>query len=335
MTRRRVSSRLLTGACSLELAASGDVLPELRSLVSDEDIRFSPNGELLAVATDRGIAVWNVADATEKVRLARIEYRVQALAWNPDGTEIAAVLTDGYARTWSATTGEVVGRPDDFADLLPPELFGTEVTAVGYRPDGDLYTGGTGGEVRRWITGAGERAQAIGGLLNGPASVNSLTVSPDGSMLAAAYPALVGLWNTEAVDRIQVAEPGTEQVDASVEQRQLREQDDINILDVAFSSDSRLLATAGNRGSVTIWDARTGQRLQSLAGHLSSVRSVRFFPDGRTVMTAGDDGTVRLHLIDVPALIELAQSQLTRQFTEQECTRFGLESARCPSPDEG
>ena len=36
--------------------------------------------------------------------------------------------------------------------------------------------------------------------------------------------------------------------------------------------------------------------------------------------------------MDVPALVELAQSRVTRPFSEQECSRFRLESVLCPAP---
>jgi WD40 repeat protein len=45
---------------------------------------------------------------------------------------------------------------------------------------------------------------------------------------------------------------------------------------------------------VRLWDAATGAALQTLEGHTSSVRAVSFSPEGKTVASVSDDGTVRL-----------------------------------------
>ncbi|MDX6581649.1 MAG: hypothetical protein QOI10_833 [Solirubrobacterales bacterium] len=62
---------------------------------------------------------------------------------------------------------------------------------------------------------------------------------------------------------------------------------------VAYSPDATQLATAGDDGSVRIWDAETGQQLQELRTG-STVLDVAFSTDGRQVATASEDGSIRV-----------------------------------------
>ncbi|QDU47294.1 Serine/threonine-protein kinase PrkC [Symmachiella dynata] len=67
-----------------------------------------------------------------------------------------------------------------------------------------------------------------------------------------------------------------------------------NIYFIRFSPDSRSFATAGSDGLAHIWDAASGQRLQTLKGHSNEVNCVTFSADGSRVATASDDHTVRI-----------------------------------------
>ncbi|MCX4902462.1 hypothetical protein OG571_46870 (plasmid) [Streptomyces sp. NBC_01369] len=66
---------------------------------------------------------------------------------------------------------------------------------------------------------------------------------------------------------------------------------------VAFSPDGRTLATAGDGGTVRIWDAATGRLLKSLLGLTGRVFSAVFSPDGRTLATASS-GNASVQLWD-------------------------------------
>jgi WD40 repeat protein len=66
------------------------------------------------------------------------------------------------------------------------------------------------------------------------------------------------------------------------------------VSDAAFSSDGKLLATAGWDASVYLWDASDGALLRSLQGQPFAFASVCFSNDGSRLAAGGADGTIRI-----------------------------------------
>ena len=72
----------------------------------------------------------------------------------------------------------------------------------------------------------------------------------------------------------------------------------LEVMCVAYSPDGRQLASGSRDKSIKLWNAVTGEELQTLIGHSDVVRSLSFSPDGKKLATASDDKTLKLWDVD-------------------------------------
>jgi WD40 repeat protein len=73
-------------------------------------VRYSPSGELLAIATDHNIQIYNPGT---RERAASFGARATSLAWTPDGTRLLSGDggSDPTIREWDPLTWQQVGHP--------------------------------------------------------------------------------------------------------------------------------------------------------------------------------------------------------------------------------
>ena len=63
---------------------------------------------------------------------------------------------------------------------------------------------------------------------------------------------------------------------------------------VAFSPDGSRIASGSDDETVRVWNAASGECVETLEGHSDDVRSVAFSLDGSRIASGSDDTTVRV-----------------------------------------
>jgi WD40 repeat protein/energy-coupling factor transporter ATP-binding protein EcfA2 len=72
----------------------------------------------------------------------------------------------------------------------------------------------------------------------------------------------------------------------------------------SFSPDGRIIATAGNDGTIKVWSL-SGELLHTLKGHKGFIKSISFSPNGKIIASASSDQTVKVWSIDGKLLCTL------------------------------
>ena len=234
---------------------------------------FSPDGKLLvSVSEGKAVRLWEVATGRELARFHGHTAFLQAVAFHPDGRQIATGGVDGTVKIWD------LGKSR-------PVVFGGHtgwVSRVAFRRDGRRVASGTevirsrptGDETFKvWNPADGEEDPSYAGVGKfadlrpdfgpGGKQFDRTVTSPDGRRIA-----------TDALDEpvVLVKDRVTDRILTT-----LRGHTDF-IQCIAFSPDGKRIATASQDQSIKIWDAEDGRELLTLRGHTHVVLCVAFSP---------------------------------------------------------
>ena len=293
-------------------------------------MRFSPDGTRLAVGTDVGVWVYDVASGKETALFTGHTGQVNALAFSPDGKLLASGgFKNRIVQVWELETGrkhttlkltdniysmaslafsqdgkKLVGVEDLFGikhwDVntgrkLLDENEGPADDKIVFSQDGSTFASGDhDGKILLW-TDTGQQIAKLKG--------HSSFFSGDGFIREIASdvfnvpPATISALDLSTDGKLLASAS----LDETVQVWNINKRSKLTtfkghkavVSAVAFSPDAKTVASGDVKKKIKLWDVSSRRERATLTGHTSGVHALVFSPDGNTLVSGSHDGTIR------------------------------------------
>ncbi|MEJ2702558.1 MAG: protein kinase [Sedimentisphaerales bacterium] len=214
--------------------------------------------------------LWRLGQIMPQTPTIQHQQAVNEVVFSPTA-EMLATASGKTIRLWDASTRSLLATLEGHTDI---------VKSLAFSPDGTLLvSGGADRPAILWDVATRKKIATLNGKMGTIWNV-SLAFSGNSQMVAATFQAKSGvrvvLWDVKTRESVSLPLP---------------QKGDRRTFAVAFSPDDKLLAGTGVQKTF-LWDIATCHRIAILEGHGAHVNCVAFMPDGRTLATTGNDGTL-------------------------------------------
>jgi serine/threonine protein kinase/WD40 repeat protein len=262
------------------------------------------DGEVVTVGHEGTIRVWSPRPSPVRSLVGHVG-EVTAAVGGPDGVwvtagdggviqrwgskmERAEVVTDNDGQAVTALTISPSGTlawatSDNDVRILPPNIeepkvlqtYDDLVVVLQFGPEGSLAIAPPGGGVQLWDPAAAKMGASwtLEGL-----TVHSVGFDDHGVAEA------IGWTQDDQYFVVDLASDGTEK---------RHELPSAGVLAAAYAPDGSFIAFTSADRSVSVYDGAT-RRVRRLGQHAGLVNAVTIAPDGKTIVSGGDDGEVRI-----------------------------------------
>jgi len=298
----------------------------LRGAKGSDGLVLSVDGTHLAAIAGSTVQLWDVDNASQIGAITIPGVRISTAAFSPDAKQIATAGTDATLRIWDVASGRKLVSLEPQRRMLALGASAAPRTTLRWESPTTLIAL-TGRGAERWDipTGKPVRRQPP----PTPASTtqhddpHSALSANQNRMATCVSHRSVAVWDiapeselfhlppVDSPESIALSSDGSRIATIPVSRQQAVVWDartgrelvaiggnEHNLTRLAFSQDGTRLVTRDNRGSATVWDAVTGQRIQGAPLKPEVARSGSknhvVSPDGKLMANVSSDGTVKL-----------------------------------------
>jgi len=262
------------------LQSKVDLEPQIFSLA------WRPDGKLIALGSYQQIRLVDAETGETAAVLEGHSQIVRGVAFSPDGKLLAGAgglpARQGEAIIWDVDAREPVHKLEGHADTM---------YAVAFSPDGKwLATSSYDKLIKLWDVETGEEIRTLKDHID---AVYDLAFTPDGSrLISGSADRTVKVWDPATGERVYTLSDA---------------EDGLN--SIAVDPAGERVAAGGVDRTVRIWKLgeNDGELLHSLIAHEAPILRVAFSPDGRSVVSASADGTIKV--LDADGLQEIQAIQ--------------------------
>jgi WD40 repeat protein len=250
-------------------------------------VAFSPSGRRIASGSnDHTVWVWDAM--TGHAVAGPLEGHtgpIMSVCFSPNGERLVSSSSDRTIRVWDPETGDsLLGPLTGHSDVVRDVKFSGDGTRMVSCSDDKT--------IRVWDTRSG---RLIHGPLRGHEDpVYFVAFSLDGKkFISVSKYRICYVWDTDTGALLRGSTGWGTTVAVPVVFTP-------NNNTVTVSPDGKwTVSSVKNSCAVKIVDLRTGKDVATFDAHADQVRSVAFSPDGKQILTASDDKTIRIHVFNL------------------------------------
>ncbi|MCG9128068.1 WD40 repeat domain-containing protein [Candidatus Poribacteria bacterium] len=291
------------------------------------DMQYSPDGSVLAVATTIGIWIYDTETYQEQALLSRSHQEMEKVYFNHDGTVLSGLeMFSNKITHWDLTLPGIKKVSIKSHDFPLQALYSSDgstfvtksfkdihihdaktntsihklkghadyISCLAYSPDDKIIASGSHDQlVRLWDVKTGRSIRTLRGHQD---NVTFLSFSPDGStLISISKDMTINFWDITSRElKLPFA------IEGVISDKHLENE---KIKRTFFSPNKDILVTAGEYRTIHLWDSTTGELKQTFpdnnenkkeTGYILGIEDVLFSPDGKSILSLANDYQIRM-----------------------------------------